>query len=116
MRNVNSRWLVFDLDIRRVSGHWPVWHLSLGMPAGHSQSWLHHGCIPAVVSAPDLTAALRQPVLRVSAVILAVLLQAGDSKKGNFKIMLMDNKPLGSIAKLLSASSVKEDQVEVRRA
>ena len=30
--------------------------------------------------------------------------------------MLMDNKPLGSIAKLLSASNVKQDQVEVRRA
>ena len=49
------------------------------------------------------------------AVTVAVVLQAGDSKKGNFKIMLMDNKPLGSIAKLLSASNVNQDQVEVRR-
>lgn len=52
----------------------------------------------------------------MSATTLVVLLQAGDSKKGNFKIMLMDNKPLGGIAKLLSASNVKQDQVEVRPA
>ena len=52
----------------------------------------------------------------MSATTLVVLLQAGDSKKGNFKIMRMDNKPLRGIAKLLSASNVKQDQVEVRPA